>query len=134
MNPAWPATITQLAPGCSGSAGPNTIQYNNCPFIGSTLTGFGVGFPTGGLAVQIRGLTSLPQPFLISSVLAGGQPGCFLLPSPDVLDTLTSPFFGIAIPNNPLLIGQSIFHQLAFFEPSGNITSTNGFQLTFGDF
>ncbi|MBK8095491.1 MAG: hypothetical protein IPK26_00175 [Planctomycetes bacterium] len=139
FGPSIPGAATIYGFGCSTATGTSTrLAPTSNPLIGDTYTALATGM-SAGFAIQIRGLTQIPAGIPLASVIAGGLPGCNLYASTDLLDAIApvaagSLVVGFAVPNDPLLIGATLFHQVASFDAFGNVSSSNGISVTFGNF
>jgi hypothetical protein len=138
MRSAAPATATPYGSGCSGSAGPVTLVATQLPWLGSTFRASALGLPLGSLAVGVFGSGAMSVP--LAALLPQGTPGCMLLATPDLLELIV-PASGtaetaFAVPNAPILIGQSFRCQTVVVELGAAglsaVTSTNGLTLTIG--
>jgi hypothetical protein len=130
-----PADYGRFGAGCAGSAGVPQLESTSLPWVGGTLTLRLSNLPRQmpvalnlGFSNSAWGALSLPFP------LAGiGMPGCWLLVSPDILcsipGTSGTTTFGIAIPNDPSLVGLSFHNQAVVLDPGANplgLTTSNG--------
>ena len=135
-----PASSTPQGSGCTGSGGANTLIAEQAPWLGGTAVSRASGMPANGLAVAVRGLSTLAQP--LASILPQGVPGCTLLVSPDLLD-LAVPNAGqlalnVPIPSAVALSGAVLHQQVVALELGAGgaitaLTSTNALQLTLGN-
>ena len=136
-----PALALASGMGCAGAGGVNVLTATSLPWIGSTFASEATGMPATGLALGVRGLTTVTLP--LAGILSQGQPGCDLLVSPDLLDLYVlggGPLMtSFSIPNAVALVGQVLHQQVVPIElhAQGNImalTSTNRLSLTIGVF
>ena len=135
-----PASSIPQGSGCNGSGGANTLIAEQAPWLGGTAVSRASGMPANGLAVAVRGLSTLSQP--LASILPQGVPGCTLLVSPDLLD-LAVPNAGqlalnVPIPSAVALSGAVLHQQVVALELGAGgaitaLTSTNALQLTLGN-
>ncbi|MBX3464141.1 MAG: hypothetical protein KF830_13285 [Planctomycetes bacterium] len=132
--PTCPATAASIGAGCTGGAGPVTLQANSSAWIGGTFRATVAGMTLNSLAVQAFGLLPAVQP------LPGGAPGCSLFLQPD-FSTLLVPIAGHAtaawpVPNEPSAIGLAIRTQAVGVELGSlgivRLTSSNALALTIG--
>lgn len=140
IDPAVLASATNVPSGCSGGGGLNTLTPVVLPWIGSTYTANATGLATsaGSVAIQLLGWTN-PN---IAIPLPDAVAGCLLLSSSEILTFLPAIVGGatqatFAFPFDPLLTGLTMFHQVGCVEVitgGQQITSTNGLQLTIGQF
>ena len=128
-----PGTVTPFGSGCAGTAGTPAVR-GTPPYIASTfrleMTNIGASgrgvFHIGASRTMWNGN---PLPFDLGGL---GAPGCRLLVGVDVLlgGTRSGSLWTLAVtlPNDPSLIGQSVFAQGWGTDPGGNTA-----QLVFGN-
>jgi hypothetical protein len=140
LQTSCPAATTQLAAGCAGSGGSNTVSAS-LPWTGGVWTAVGTELPTVAIVVAVHGFATLSLP--LAPLLPQGQAGCTLSVSPDHLGLeLTSNgtvSTGFVLPNSPSLVGVVFHHQMIPFELGTNgdivaITATNAVSMTVGTF
>lgn len=138
-----PGSIKPFGMGCRGSAGVLELSGDSAPYINDSFTLTLALRPSSGVGVFHIGASRTTWngqslPFSLASI---GAPGCFLLVSPDIFlpgmnrgprptSTLTIP-----LPNNPSLIGQTVFAQGEVTDPSGNaagVVFANGVEIQIG--
>lgn len=134
-----PASSIVQGNGCTGSGGVNALVAEQAPWLGGTAVSRASGMPANGLAVAVRGLSTLSLP--LATILPQGVPGCTLLVSPDLLD-LSVPSAGqvvltLPIPTTVALSGAVLHQQVVAFDLGAGsaitaLTSTNALQLTLG--
>lgn len=127
--------------GCSSSGGANQLSPTNRPWIGTTYRATASGLPTTALLVEVVGVSQ--NAVQLSQLAPQGQPGCFLMPTPDSMRwSLTAngqAETALAIPPAAALVGVKLHQQVIPLEldPAGNvvaITATNRLVLTIGAF
>jgi hypothetical protein len=133
--PTCPAAVAVAGSGCSGGAGPVTLQAAQGAWVGGTFRAAATGMTASSLALQLVGVQGTVQP------LPGGAPGCSLFLLPVFADVLV-PAFGVAttawpVPAQPILAGQQLLFQVVGIELGAGggivrLTSTNALQLTVG--
>jgi hypothetical protein len=134
-------TAIVVGAGCTGTGGLNVLAATQLPVVGGSFRATGTGMPPIGFVLVVTGLTSTALP--LNVVLPQALPGCTLYANPDVVD-VAIPVAGVAssslaFPNNPALIGASLWHQYVPMELdlSFNITAftaSNALQVTLGTF
>jgi len=139
-----PALAAPLGIGCASSGGTNTLTASQLPWVETAFRATGTGLPNPGIVVAVTGTGSIPAGLApLSAILSQGQPGCFVLVTPDILQpllatngTAQSELF---LPGSAALTGVTFFHQMIPIEvdATGNfvaITATNALRLTAGEF
>lgn len=131
------AVAAAVGSGCSGGAGPVSLQPDSLPWLGATHEAHADGMTAQSLAVLALGAIPALVP------LPSGAPGCSLLVQPDVVD-LRVPFQGTVdasfdVPADPALVGGQFRTQIVGIElgPGLSIvrlTSSNALELTIGAF
>jgi hypothetical protein len=114
--------------GCPGSVGFPSLTANSLPWIGDHLALEASNLAAtvalvalvGGLSDQAwSGVWSLPHPLAVV-----GMPGCVQFVSVDVVSVMapsgTTATFSLPVPNQPALLGVTLFHQAAVFESGAN--------------
>jgi hypothetical protein len=108
-------------------------------WAGSAFRATGTGMPLYALIATVTGFAPAALP--LSVVLPLGQPGCYLVTTPDALDlptgnaaTATSQH---GLPNDPAIAGIVFYHQMIPFEIDLSInilaiTATNALEVTVG--
>ena len=141
LSTSCPASVSSAGTGCAGSGGNNILSATSLPWTGGQFTSRATGMPGSGLALSVRGLSTISMP--LSAILPQGLPGCSLLVTPDLLDVFVTSGVPLAIaftiPNSVIFAGQMMHQQVVPLElgPQGNITgisSTNRLSLTIGTF
>ncbi|MEZ6037156.1 MAG: hypothetical protein R3F29_06725 [Planctomycetota bacterium] len=135
-----PAAAVPFGVGCPSWAGPVTLEALSCPWLGGDYQALVAGLPplptSVALALSVYGFAVAPVP--LSPALPAG-PGCFLLPTADVLD-LRHAMHGVAVPGfavpvQPALVGTVLYHQVLGLELGAgliDVSASNGLQLTIG--
>jgi len=127
--------------GCVGSAGLVTLAAGTLPWTGATFGSVAAGLPASSVAFGIWSLQ--PGQSLLASVLPQSAPGCLLYMAPQLLTVAFAAggtaAFAIDIPNDVLLGGQTLLHQVVplGLDASGAIVeaaSSNALTLTIGSF
>ena len=107
------ATATSYGAGCTGAAGPISLQVVQRPVVQTNLTIFVANVNPFALPVMVVGLT--PVSIGIGGVFGAG-PTCFLRTTMDIIEVLPpSSTWSLPIPNNPALLGFAIHNQAAQF-------------------
>tara|TARA_R110002072_G_scaffold273219_3_gene433744 strand:+ start:23837 stop:25219 length:1383 start_codon:yes stop_codon:yes gene_type:complete len=101
-----------------------TMMGSDCPVVSSGLTA-GMSSPAmpaigtnldinltnltpGNLPLMLVGTAAIP-PLSLNTLFAGSGPNCSLQMSPIVIDV--TPTFSLAVPNNPIFVGQVLYAQ-----------------------
>ncbi len=133
-----PASATASGNGCVGSGGLNELTVAALPWLGSTFRSVATGM-ANGLAVGVYGLGTIALP--LPTILPQGVAGCSLQVTPDMLlayvPSSGSVQAALAIPDQPVFLGQTLRQQFVSLAITGSITaatSTNALTLTIGDF
>jgi hypothetical protein len=133
--------VAHAGAGCAGSGGANNYEMRILPWIGSTFRGRSTSIPTPSIVAVVTGLAAMNLP--LNSLLPPSPLGCNLLVTPDLVEIATSISgtvdTALPIPNNPTLVGITLFQQLVLAEVGPNltfveITSSNSLALTIGMF
>ena len=132
--PACAARATVFGSGCVGGAGPVTLLPDNLAWIGGVFRSTATGMTANSLALQAFGVVPTV------AALPGGAPGCSLFVTPILVDVVV-PAAGVAtaefaVPNQPILIGQTLREQVFGIELSTQgitrLTSSNALDLIVG--
>lgn len=130
-----PASATPFGTGCTGGAGPLTLEAEDLPWLGGEFDAIASGFTTNALGVHVVGTQPSVGP------LPGGAPGCSLFVTPDLLSLLLpgngQAHAGFVLPRTASLAGVQLHSQVVGIELDGSgnlvrLTSTNALQLTIG--
>ncbi|MFK7742036.1 MAG: hypothetical protein AB8H80_17095 [Planctomycetota bacterium] len=128
------AAVQSIGSGCTGGAGPVTLNARSRAWIGGTIRTVASGMAGGSLALQLVGSQPAALP------LPGGAAGCTLFVQPASL-YLLSPNAGLAeaafaVPPIPNLVGQQFRLQVVGVESNQfgivRLTSTNALSCTIG--
>jgi hypothetical protein len=117
------ASYSTFASGCPGSLGTTSLSPSGSLRSGNTLTVTLDRLPQN-LAILMEGLSSTTSAFGPLPLALGGfgMPGCFGRVSLDatrvVYGTGNSASFSLTVPNNPALIGVTIFQQALVLDPA----------------
>ncbi len=118
LTPTCPALASAYGTGCSSTAGPLTLTADTLPWIGAPFRTTTTGVAANSLCIGLIGLAQIAIP--LDQLIGGGQPGCTLLTSLDILlplangpGTATSAF---ALNPDPALVGVPFFQQTIPFE------------------
>ncbi|MEY4830484.1 MAG: hypothetical protein RLZZ562_2280 [Planctomycetota bacterium] len=134
-----PATSTTAGAGCTGSAGPLVLTPTALPWLGGTFRGVATGLPALAFGVGVTGFAPTSVPLL--SLFPAAIAGCTLHAQPDLLEvvlaTAGSVTVQLVVPNNPVLIGLVVQHQVVSLQSDAalnftEVTATNSLQLTLG--
>ncbi|MFY9342301.1 MAG: hypothetical protein WAT39_07420, partial [Planctomycetota bacterium] len=135
---ACPADVATVGSGCAGSAGVNTLQAANPPWLGAAFATLAGGLPATGWAVSVLGFAASSVP--LSAIHPQGAPGCQLVATPDLLTA--HPIVGgqvamaLMVPNVPALAGLTCRQQVVALDAGSGgafvLTSSNGLAITFG--
>jgi hypothetical protein len=134
-----PATSTTAGAGCTGSAGPLVLTPTALPWLGGTFRGVATGLPALAFGVGVTGFAPTSVPLL--SLFPAAVAGCTLHAQPDLLEvvlaTAGSVTVQLVVPNNPVLIGLVVQHQVVSLQSDAalnftEVTATNSLQLTLG--
>jgi hypothetical protein len=127
LGPAAPAAFVPYGSGCAGSAGtPAFSAAGQLPWLGDTFAVTVQPLPAVQPVVLFAGASdtmwnSLPLPL---DLTPAGMPGCSLWASADValplLNTGGAAVWTLGIPNDPLLLGQSLYGQAFVLDPRAN--------------
>ena len=139
-----PALATVTAAGCASSGGSNTLVATSLPWVETTFRATGTGLPNLAVVVAVTGIGAIPTGLApLGAVFGQGQPGCFVLVTPDILQPLVTTTgtaqSDLFLPRSGALVGVTFHHQMIPFEidASGGfvaITATNSLQLVGGDY
>ncbi len=122
---AFPATYTNIGPGCPNPLGTSQLLAAAMPRIGQTMIVNITNVPAQ-LGLMITGTSGSsstlgPLPLDLTAV---GMPGCFLRASLDLTDALftfgQTASWSFNIPNQGGLLGLNFFHQAFVFSPGLN--------------
>jgi hypothetical protein len=139
LNAPCPATSTTAGAGCTGSAGPLVLTPTALPWLGGTFRGVATGLPALAFGVGVTGFAPTSVPLL--SLFPAAVAGCTLHAQPDLLEvvlaTAGSVTVQLVVPNNPVLIGLVVQHQVVSLQSDAalnftEVTATNSLQLTLG--
>ena len=134
-----PATSAIAGAGCTGSAGPLVLTPTDLPWLGGTFRGVATGLPALAFGVGVTGFAPTSVPLL--SLFPAAVAGCTLHAQPDLLEvvlaTAGSVTVQLVVPNNPVLIGLVVQHQVVSLQSDAalnftEVTATNSLQLTLG--
>ena len=122
--------------GCGGSGTPLGLRGLARPVIGTNASAETTSIPPSSPGVFLQlGLQSVVPGFDLTPI---GMPGCELLVSAlgyvSAVPTATTHLHTLAVPNNPALVGGSVFLQSIAADPGGNslgIVSSNGLEWIF---
>jgi trimeric autotransporter adhesin len=135
------ATVGQLVPGCSGSAGPNTLTPTVLPWLGATFRATATGLPTNSLGLAVTSLS--PQTLPLSLVLPFAGAGCQGLLAADLTELLLpqggSASTTLVLPPSAAFAGFVLYQYVAVLEFSGagqaiGLAATDALALTLGAF
>lgn len=132
-----PARVERLGLGCLASNGHlPTTELVGYPYVGQSLSLRLRGALPNALALFVLGSAS------VLDLASLGAPGCSLQASLDLIATFVTDanglvtLNGIAIANNPALVGLSTVFQGAVFDPAANtfgFVTSNGVEATFAN-
>lgn len=133
--------VTQVAPGCTGPAGPIELAVDQVPSLGREFRATCTGYAPASLGLAITGLNPLtPTPV---SLFTPSYPGCVLGTLLDFSAAMV-PVGGRAesslpVPTSLVLLGFQFFHQHAMIELDSNNTieaigTSDAVRVTIGRF
>ena len=139
-----PATAATFGNGCPSSGGSNTLVADTPPWVGGTFRATGTGLPATAIVVALTSVASVPQGVApLAAFFPQAGPGCDVLTFPEIVTPLLTTTGALVssfpLPNTPLFVGLTFYHQLVPIEldPQGGwvaVTATNALQLTAGAF
>lgn len=131
-----PGAVIAAGTGCTGSAGPVTLQASNLPWIGTTFRSHVTGMAPTSLALHVVGVNSVAVPLPL-----GGS--CTLQVDP-IHTGVLFPGGGVVaapfdVPANPAFVGQVVRTQVLGLELGAglaltSVTGSNTLELTLGTF
>jgi len=140
LRTSWPALATGYGTGCNGLSGPLTLEAGQLPWLGATYRATCYGVSPTAIGINLYGLTPVLSPL---AAVHPSAAGCDLLTLPDFVQ-LQLPALGVlestfAVPNDPSLLLQQIYHQMLVAELDvsldiTNLAGSNGLELTLGSF
>ncbi|MFN3244713.1 MAG: hypothetical protein ACE37K_24625 [Planctomycetota bacterium] len=129
-----PATGQSFGPNCVGSGGPNVLRAEQGAFLGGELRSVAEGLPTGGLALDVLGLSPTVQPLPLSA--------CTLWVTPDFVQVAGHSQgraqLSLPIPASAALLGSALYQQVVGVELTAGaltgLSAGNRLQHTIGMF
>lgn len=133
-----PASVTSFGFGCTGTAGPATLEALSSPWLADRFRlhhappiGGRPAFAIFGASRSSWGAFSLPL-----DLAPIGMPGCALLASADlVLPFPSVPLLDLPVPADVRLVGSTLYAQAWIADPAANLfgaIASNGLAVTIG--